>query len=54
MDSTLAFHSDHVVDLEAWVVHSMVVSVVDVGAAGVDCGKADIQDSEPVDSGMAV
>jgi hypothetical protein len=52
MDQTLAFHSDHVVDLEAWVDRSMAAFVVVV--AGVDYGKADIQDSELVDLGMIV
>ena len=51
MDSSLASHShsDHDVDLEAWVDRSMAAFVVVV--AGVDYGKADIQDSELADSG---
>jgi hypothetical protein len=53
MDSSLASHShsDHDVDLEAWVDRSMAAFVVVVVAAGVDYGKADIQDSELADSG---
>jgi hypothetical protein len=56
MDSTLAFHShsDHVAECGPWVDRSMAafVVVVDVGVAGVDYGKADIQHSELADSGM--
>jgi hypothetical protein len=54
MDLSLAFHShsDHVAERGPWVDRSMVVSVVDVGVAGVDYGKADIQHSELVDSEM--
>jgi len=58
MGSTLAFHShsDQLAEREPWVDRSMVVfvDVVDVGVVGVDCGKADIQDSELVDSEMVV
>ena len=58
MDLSLAFHShsDRLAERGPWVDHSMVVfvDVVDVGVVGVDCGKADIQDSELVDSEMVV
>jgi hypothetical protein len=58
MDSSLAFHFhfDQLVERGPWVDRSMVafVVVVVVGAAGVDCGKADIQHSELADSGTVV
>jgi len=58
MDLSLAFHShsDRLAERGPWVDHSMVVfvDVVDVDAAGVDYGKADIQDSELVDLRMVV
>lgn len=46
------FHSDHVAGLEERVDRSMVAFVVDVGAVDVDYGRADIQRSELVGSGM--
>ena len=57
MDSILAFHShsDQFAERGPWVDRSMAAFVVvDVGAAGVDYGKANIQHSELVDSGMVV
>jgi hypothetical protein len=58
MDSSLAFHShsDQLAERGPWVYRSMAafVVVVDVGVAGVDYGKADIQHSELADLGMVV